>query len=382
MNRRSFIAAGVAALVASRSGLRAEVPIVCPRCGHEVKPGETVCPHCGTVLPKPHTEEKKTEAQPAPSDKNADVARQAMAVTQNSLRQAKELDETEPAVALCYYQNALAVMRLLPAGTLNAKAVEAIVDGNQRILHSLLRGRVMCRKCKGTGKFQLDVGKINHSTEIRAADGIPCPVCKGLGSVPGYRDVTKVKAELLQGRGEFERRQMAAGDVKLGRSLVPAKLEAALTNRQRALVMTGMPVPCSACQQTGRQTCAACKGTGRVKCDYKGCENGYIKESTTHKSGGVSKKTRLNDENKTRCPKCGGEGEISCSVCNGTGSVACKRCDGGGLAPSCSRCTGTGIIPCSKCKGTGEVKGSPCPDCKGETVVLCTTCRGEGAVAR
>lgn len=379
MNRRCFVLSGVAALVASPSGVRAQGLVICRQCGREAKPGETVCSHCGTALPKPHTEEKKTEPQPPADNKNADVVQLAKSVTENSMRQARELEEKQPAVALCYFQNALGVMRLLPVGTLNANFGDAIVEGNSRVMQTLLRGRVPCRKCKGTGKFQLDLGKVDRTSNVKSVDGVACPSCKGTGSFQGYRDVAKAKMAILQGRSEFERRQMVEGDVKLGRALVPAKLEALLTNRQRALVMTGMPTPCSSCQLTGRQTCTACKGSGWEKCDYEGCENGTIKE--TRKSGSRQSK-RMNEEVTKRCPQCEGSGEVPCKTCQGSGSVACKHCDGGGLAPRCSRCTGTGVMTCAKCKGAGEVKGSPCPDCKGETVILCTTCRGEGAVAR
>ena len=295
------------------------------------------------------------------------------------LRQARELEEKQPEVALCYYQNALALMRLVPVGTQHANVGESIVDGNSRTMQTLLRGRVPCRKCNGTGKFQLDIGKVNHTKSIKAVEGVACPTCKGAGSFAGYRDVTKVKMTILQGRSEFQRRQMVAGDVRVGQALVPAALDVLLTNRQRALVMTGMPVPCASCQLTGRQKCTTCKGSGWVKCDYQGCEHGEVKETT---KSDVHQSKRMNDDEKKKCPRCEGLGEIPCETCKGNGSVACKLCEGSGLAPRCSRCTGTGLMACSKCKGTGEVKGSPCPECKGETVILCTTCRGEGALTR
>ena len=191
--------------------------------------------------------------------------------------------------------------------------------------------------------------------------------------------MAKVKMAILQGRQEFERRQMVSGDVRVGRALVSAALDKLLTNRHRALVMTGMPVPCVQCQFSTRQKCTVCKGTGWTKCVYPECENGVLAEK---RAAGARKITRLNEDAKKKCPRCEGTAEVACEQCKGHGSIACKKCDGSGLALRCARCTGTGLMACSKCKGTGESKGSPCLECKGETVNLCTTCRGEGAMAR
>jgi len=360
----------------------AQEVIVCRSCGREGKPGATVCAHCGTALPKPHQEQAPTPPPPPVVDADAEIVRAAVAVVQRNLGQARELEQQQPAVALSYYQNALAVMRLVPAKTLPAGTGEAILAGNERMMQELLRGRVPCRKCNGTGKYQIDLGKVNPQAGVnmKAVEGVSCPACRGQGSFVGFRDVSKVKMSILQGRQEFERRQMVAGEVRVGRALLPAELDARLSNRQRALVMTGMPIPCGACQLTGRQACTACKATGWQKCDYDGCDNGVMKPPRQATRSRQAK--RLNEEQLIKCPKCGGMGEIVCAACKGYGSVSCKECDGSGQAKRCQRCTGTGIAPCSKCKGTGEMKGKPCPECKGETVTLCTACRGEGAVAR
>ena len=378
MNRRSFVVTGVAALVTAPGVVGAQSLVICRQCGREAKPGETVCSHCGAALPKPRVAEAAAPVVTAP-DKGAEIIRRAAEVIAGSLRQARELEETQPDVALCYYQNALALVRLIPAGTQHANVGATIVEGNSRTLQTLLRGRVACRKCGGSGKFQLDVGKVDHTKNIRSVEGVACPTCKGAGSFAGYRDIAKVKMAILQGRGEFQRRQMVAGDVRVGQALVPSALETLLDNRQRALVMTGMPVPCSTCQLTGRQKCTVCKGTGWVKCTYSGCVNGEVKEAVKLEAHAAK---HIGEELNKKCPRCEGLGEIPCEACKGSGSAACKTCEGSGLAPRCLRCTGTGLMTCSKCKGAGEVKGSPCPECKGGTVMLCTTCRGEGAVTR
>lgn len=364
---------------ASASLLWAQALVVCRACGREAKdPGATACAHCKAELPRPKAEPPAETPAPA-VDKDAETARGAAAVVEASVRQARELEAQQPEVALSYYQNALALMRLVPPGTYPASVGESILAGNTRAMQALVRGQVACKKCSGTGKFQLDLGKVDGTSGVRAVSGVACPACKGAGSFAGFRDIAKVKMAILQGRQAFERRQMVAGDVKVGKALVPAALAALLTNRQRALVMTGMPTPCTECQLSARQTCTACRGAGWIKCDFVGCSKGSVK---TDQPAGMRQSKRLNDDMIRKCPRCDGLAEIPCPTCQGHTSVACKKCDGSGLAPRCTRCTGTGLMTCSKCKGTGELKGAACPECKGETMILCTTCRGEGAVAR
>ena len=379
MNKRWMVA--VAVSLAAAVVLRAQGLVVCKACGREAKPGETtVCAHCSAVLPKPQTGGAAAEKPAAPApDKAAEVERGAAEVAEDGVRQARELEKEQPEVALSYYQNALALMRLVPAGKFPASVGASILSGNERVMQVLQRGQVTCKKCNGSGKYQLDMSKVSAAQGIKAVEGVACPACKGAGSFAGFREVKDVKMAILQGRQEFERRQMLNGDVKVGRALVPAALEKLLNNRQRALVMTGMPVPCEECKLTGRQTCTMCKGTCWMKCTYPGCSKGVLKET---RSQDTRQAKRLNEELLKKCPRCEGLAEVPCETCKGRGSVACKKCDGSGLAPRCSRCTGTGLMPCSKCKGAGELKGSPCPECKGETTMLCTTCRGEGALAR
>ena len=379
MRKRFFLT--VALSVAAAAALWAQGLVVCKACGREAKPGETACKHCSAPLPKPQTGGEalaKPAAAPA-ADKDAEVQRYAAEGVEESVRQARELEKGQPEVALSYYQNALALMRLVPPGKFPASVGEAILAGNERTMQALQRGQVTCKKCSGSGKYQLDMSKVAASQGIKAVEGVACPACKGVGSFAGFREVSKVMMAILQGRQEFERRQMLKGEVKVGRALVQAPLEKLLTNRQRALVMTGMPVPCSECKLAGRQTCTACRGSCWMKCTYPGCSKGMLKET---RSQDTRQAKRLNEELVKKCPRCEGLAEVPCETCRGRGSVACKKCDGSGSAPRCSRCTGTGLMPCSKCKGSGELKGGPCPECKGETAMLCTTCRGEGALAR
>jgi len=379
MNKRILLV--FAAAVSLAVAVWAQGVVVCPACGRESKkPEATACAHCSAALPKPRQDSSKADKPAAqPEDKESEVARASAAVVEACVRQAREVEEKQPEVALAYYQNALALMRLVPAGTYPASVGESVLAGDGRVMQILRRGSVLCKRCNGSGKYQLDMGKVDRAKGVKAVSGVACPACKGQGCFAGYREVSKVKMTILQGRQEFERRQMAAGDVKVGRALVPAALEKLLANRQRALVMTGVPIPCSECQLTARQVCSSCRGSGWMKCDFAECSKGVIKETRT---SGSRQAKRMNEDVPKKCPRCEGLAEVPCEKCKGSCGVACSKCDGSGLAPRCLRCTGSGLAACAKCKGTGEVKGLRCPECRGETMILCPTCHGEGALAR
>ncbi|MDD4102092.1 MAG: hypothetical protein PHU80_05600 [Kiritimatiellae bacterium] len=368
----------LAAAVLSAATLWAQGLVICPACGREAEEGAAVCGHCKKELSKPVAEQPKSVTADEP-DKDAEMAAMAVAAVDSSAVQARGLEERSPDVALHFYLNAMALMRLVPEGAVRPGVGEALLAGRVRVMQTLARGRDQCRRCGGSGRYQVNLGKVDGTSGVRAASGVACPECKGLGGHAGHREIDQFKMAILQGREGFERSRMVAGDVRVGRSFMPAALEARLSNRQRALVMTGMPVPCAACQLTARQACRACRGTGWVKCDNSGCRQGVLQPE---RRSGVRPERRLNEEQERRCPRCKGLGEVKCGVCQGSKGVVCEKCGGSGLGARCQRCTGSGLMTCTKCRGTGEVKGAPCSECKGEGVILCTTCRGEGALAR
>nr|HPO38080.1 hypothetical protein [Kiritimatiellia bacterium] len=281
-------------LVAGVISVWAQGLLICGRCGREAQPGSAVCRHCQAALPQPKTDAPTPQpAAPAVPDAADEVGRMAGSLVEACVRQARDIEAKQPELALAYYQNALALMRLVPSGTFPASAGEAILAGNARTLQVLQRGAVPCRHCGGSGRYQLDLSKVDRRKGVKAVEGLPCAACKGAGTVPGFREVAKVKMLILQGRSEFERRQMVAGEVKVGRVLVPPALDRLLTNRQRALIMTGMPLPCRDCQMSGRKLCTACRGSGWKTCDYTGCDNGALQEPRTT---GTRKEKRLNED--------------------------------------------------------------------------------------
>ncbi|MDR2849855.1 MAG: hypothetical protein LBW77_04830, partial [Verrucomicrobiota bacterium] len=278
--KKGMLCVAAAWLAACVLTLQAQGLIICRACGREATPGDAVCSHCQAALPKP-AEDKPAAPPPPPVDVEAEVGRGAAGVVEASVRQARELEAKQPEVALCYYQNALAWMRLVPPGTFPETVEKAILAGNTGLMQVLQRGTVACRMCGGTGRYQLDTSKVTGRAGQVSVKGMTCKTCGGAGKVPGPREVSQLKQLILRGRAEFERRQMVAGELRVGRAFAPAELEKRLSIRQRAWVMTGMPVPCSGCQLSGRQACQKCRGTGFEKCTSPGCRNGVITEQTT-----------------------------------------------------------------------------------------------------
>jgi hypothetical protein len=187
---------------------------------------------------------------------------------------------------------------------------------------------------------------------------------------------------VLKGRQTFEQQEMVAGHRKMGRAYVSEDLFNALSQRQRVMVMTGMPSPCKECQYTGLETCHECKGTRWEDCPSDNCKDGIIEESNSSTSRSYMKKKRLNGDLQELCGMCRGWGEIPCRVCQGKGCEICEECGGTGEAPRCARCSGTGLMGCTRCNGTGKYKEEECSKCSGEGEFLCTTCKGEGSVSR
>jgi len=362
--------------------LFAQSLVICPSCGREAKGGEAVCSHCQKALPaapaKPvSAAEPVVTKDPAAFEISPELADCAEAALKTYFREGRLCEEKNPALAFMYFQNAIAVLQMVPQERMKREDGTAFLQARNRALHATLQGRKTCRRCKGTGNFLMDLRKGDPRAGIKQAQGIPCPDCKGNGTVPGVREITKVKADLARAQAEFERIRTAARDVRLGRVMVPAEMERMLNMRMRAKIMTARPVPCGNCQGSMRQLCTVCKGDGWVKCTYATCKNGELSEVKQTQTM-VSK--RLNDSDIKKCPRCQGTGEVPCVKCEGSGSVPCQYCSGSGYAARCTKCSGAGLEECRNCKGSGQDrKGSPCAVCKGECVVLCSMCKGEGA---
>jgi len=350
---------------------------ICSKCGHEIEEGAAKCGHCKAAVV---IKEKAPEVQAVAVVEESPIAELADAFVQKQYRLA-EKHADNPGLAFAYYQNAFAVLRLVPADERSKNVGKAIMANLNQSRRAMTVGKVPCRMCKGTGKYKVDLGKVDGSKNVKFVEGIQCKRCKGLGYSREHLSVDRIKMNVLKGRQTFEQECMIAGDRKLGRAYVSEELAEKMTLKESVLVMTGMPSPCKKCQYTGLAVCSACKGIQWEKCPSDNCNEGGIEESGSS-SRSYMKKKRLNGELSEICGRCEGSGEIPCRICQGKGCTICKECGGTGEASRCTRCSGVGLMTCSKCNGTGEYKGKECIKCSGEGELLCTTCKGEGSVSK
>ena len=350
---------------------------ICSKCGHEMDDGAERCGHCKAVVVK---KERAPEPEPVVIDEGAGVSEMAEGYVRKQYQLAQKYQD-KPGLAFAYYQNTFAVLRLLEADERSGRIGKAVMKNMSQSRNALMIGSVPCRVCKGSGKYKIDLGKVDGSKNVKFVDGIKCKRCKGLGYRREHLSVDRIKMNVLKGRQFFEQQRVVAGDRRLGRAYVSAELFEKLDLRQRVLVMTGMPSPCKDCQYTGLEVCGGCKGTKWEECPSDNCNNGVV-ESSSRSSQSYMKKKRLNGEMLEQCGRCQGWGEIPCLICQGKGCVICEECGGTGEAPRCKRCSGIGLVTCSKCNGTGKYKDEECSKCAGAGEFLCTSCKGEGTVSR
>ncbi len=353
---------------------------ICRKCGHEVDDGVERCGHCREPVVR-----KESAPPPAPEPAAAEtepVAKLTDEFVRDQYDRAQECQAQDPGVAYAYYQNAFAVLRLVPADERSKRIGEALMRHMGECRKAMCIGRVPCRVCKGTGNYKVDVGKVSGTKNIKFVDGIQCKRCRGLGYSMTHLSVDRIKMNFLKGRQSFEQRQMVANSQRLGRAFVTQEIFDALSLRQRVMVMTGMPAPCQKCQSTGLETCRTCRGTGWDKCPAENCRDGVIEQPNTGAGRSSMTKKRLNSDLQELCGMCQGWGEIPCRVCQGKACTICAACGGTGDAPRCNRCSGAGLTPCTRCNGTGDYRGAKCDRCAGEGALLCTTCKGEGSVSR
>lgn len=364
--------------------------LICTSCGREAKAGETTCSRCSVALPKPKKESVVTGELPA-MDVAGEISKLTVASIKEDFKLASRAETNgHPAIAYCYYKNAMALSRLLENERFSKESHGLLMRGTERMMRQLKTAEIKCRVCQGRGKLAKSQStiKVDGVTKTKLEGGNRlaepvCPMCNGACFFTGMADVERTKAELLRGRTDYEQHRMLAGETRLGRLFVTPELEKLLNARQRALVMTGYTVPCSSCQGLETMSCSTCRGERWIKCPGTGCKSGRV--DIPKSQSNARKEIRLNDVDidKSVCPRCNGVGTIRCSKCDALGSVPCKSCSGSGQAVRCIRCLGVGVMDCTRCKGQGKMKdGAACLDCKSEGSVLCTGCRGEGAQTR
>ena len=355
--------------------------LVCPKCGYEAADNATVCTHCGAAIPRRSTttvapSNTVAETEAARTDAISSLAMDAIRI---DLRLAAECRETKPERAYAFYENVLALSRLVKRDAVTVETGKTLAEDLGRCREGVVRSNPVCPTCGGTGKrtaqFQSLLG--DKGSTVRQTTDAVCLACNGKGTVRAGRSADDVRVLLGQGRQDFGTRETALGRVAVGRVWVPPELLPKLDVRLQALLRTACPTPCPECMGGGVQNCSRCRGAARVPCN-NGCQDGMItrKESNTLLAKGTINR-------REKCPVCLGSGTMACPDCLGAGSVPCRTCRGTGRNANCQECGGQGWEACATCRGLGkQSNGSLCPDCQGHGERLCPRCHGEGCALR
>ena len=397
---------------------------ICPSCGREASTEDAkVCAHCQTMFPKARTQ-TVAEPAPAPAAKRTAAAAaegddftgdgEAFEAFVGEFKRARRLDGVEqgaktakkpavrqPNVAYFHYRNALALATL--AKITDVQQRETLSASVQRSLAEVTHWDEPCPVCKGQREYIQKAPDVGQNTgRIGSRDWlktkISCPLCKGRGVMPGYRNYARLTRYLAEGRREFDTIHQAAGDRKIGYAWVPESLAAKLTARDRAVVASTYGAPCPKCGWAGLEPCGSaggmtgCKGEGVVKCTGMNCKSGWIETTVKGALGGggtgrgsYNANSRQQQKEVHPCELCNGTALVVCEACAGQRLQPCKRCSGEGLAPICTRCSGTGLMNCRKCSGSGmytppgiKQEQVECPECRGLGEVNCQGCNGLG----
>ncbi|MEI8243581.1 MAG: hypothetical protein WCI17_09970 [bacterium] len=362
--------------------VRAAGLVICAKCGTEAAGSAPACAHCGASLPVvAAAPDAASPAVAAADTRPATVTDLALEAARTDKRVADENLSRRPELAYAYYENALALGRLVRREGMPADAGKSLAGNLERCRSVLALSPRPCTACSGSGKrtvqFQSLGGDKSARAAVQVADGPACAVCGGRGTVAAGRSADELRVLIAQGRRDFETRQQALGRVASGRVWVPQDLLAMLDVKSQALLRTACPAPCSGCMGIGIQDCVRCKGAARLTCTGNGCVDGWVVRKDAN---ALSAKTAIS--RRERCLTCQGSGFMPCADCRGSGTISCKNCSGTGRNAICQECGGQGWGACTKCQGSGSAGSATCPECRGKTERLCPKCRGEGCALR
>lgn len=352
--------------------------IICNKCGHEAAENETQCSHCNAVLVQPAQQDgakpDKT-FQMADHKEDSSISSLALTAIKEDVNVARD-PKTRPELALAFYKNALALLRLVSTEKIPADSGKRLLEEMNNCREAISRIARPCNVCGGTGMRTVKMQSLTGE-DRNSAGGVLCETCGGSGMLRSSRTADELRIALAQGYTEFETNAKALGRVAVGRAWVPKDLLPLLDLNMQVLLRNGAAAPCKSCYGIGRQTCTACRGVGKVKCRQSGCQNGMVLVKQTNV---LSAKTAL--QQRVPCPACKGSGWIACEVCRASGSVPCAACQGSGQPPRCNRCGGEGLIVCTRCNGSGINGKIPCQTCGQLGKSICPTCHGEGHMGR
>lgn len=359
--------------------------LLCPRCGHEIDPTQTICPHCQNALtPAPDAVTPTPDAKPVAA--GSVVMRSVVEGELASARAALEGDR--PALAWLKARNLAGLLALSPDAAQLGPARSEVERGALAAMRK--RDRV-CPVCKGEGTKTLLFVNVQGEPSRQKAPGQACPACQGTGHWLARPTEDQRAGAFAQAQRDFLQGMRDAGWKASGPAWLPPDI-APLTARQIAAVRRAVAGPCESCRGLGLLGCEECRGAGRLPCSNDECVGGRVVcpdcKGTRRRQAEEDERTLTRRCTTCRqtgvadCPTCKGQGFLSCDACETRGEVRCERCDGRGERALCTGCAGEGVRACKRCKGSGTYRDAECPQCHGEGVELCSACQGEGHARR
>lgn len=356
--------------------------LLCPRCGHEVEPADTVCPHCHKPLP---TNEDAAKPAPAPAAETASPHQVPRTVMEAELQRARsELDAKEAGLALLRVRNSAGLLALSPAAPDLVTQLRRLEQESVKVMNER---EVVCPACRGEGGMTLLFVTVNGELSQRKAPGTKCPACRGTGRWPARIAARELDDAWAPAQRAFLAAMRGAGWVMSGPVWLPPGFTN-LTVREQAAARRAVAAPCETCHGWGVLGCRDCAGSGRTACSESGCVSGHVLcpdcRGTRRMNGeedGRALTRRCQTCRQTGvadCPTCGGQAYLACETCAGHGDERCATCKGTGEKSLCATCGGEGLRTCTRCKGSGTYRDATCPECGGEGQMLCTNCQGGG----
>ena len=359
--------------------------LLCPRCGHEIEPTQTPCPHCQNVLaPAPETVAPAPDAAPAAA--GSVVLRSVVERELSAARTA--LDGDRPALAWLKARNLAGLLALSPD---SASMGPARTEVERAALAAMRDRDQVCPVCKGEGRKILLFVNVQGEPSRQKAPGQACPACQGTGRWPARPTEDQLAGAFTQAQRDFLQGMRDAGWKASGPAWLPPD-SGPLTVRQTAAARSAVAGPCESCRGLGLLGCEECRGAGRLPCSNDECVSGRVVcpdcQGTRRRQAEEDERTLTRRCTTCRqtgvadCATCEGQGFLSCENCESRGEVKCERCDGRGERALCKGCSGEGVRACRRCKGSGTYRDAECMQCRGEGFELCSTCQGDGHAKR
>ena len=356
--------------------------LLCPRCGYELEPDATACPHCQHVLPE-MVDSPLTPSMVAPPAPGSPVLPRAVLDEQWTAVLA-DLDNDRPALAWLRARNLAGLLTLSPEA---AALARPRLELESKALAAVRSRERPCPACEGKGGVTLLFVNVQGEASQQQAPGSKCPACEGTGRWRLRPQTESLELAFAHAKRAFQTSMQEGGWQAKGILWLPPGLPE-LTLRQLVAATRAVAGPCDSCRGWGMSGCEECDGAGRLACTEDGCVSGRIicpdcqgtrRSQVTEKGRTLTQRcTTCRQTGVVDCPTCQGHAFLACEVCEGRGETACSRCRGTGEKSLCRSCAGEGLRACKRCQGAGTYRDAPCSVCRGVGEALCATCSGTG----